>query len=96
MFDFKEFTIKYPIYMNQGIIFMQLHLPTLKFMGNKSFKSLLIWTFVKAIKFIYTHVVFEFFLFYLSQMIVALNITQPLNSDLTAHRPSDSLYHQVK
>lgn len=40
--------------------------------------------------------VFEFFFFYLSQMIVALNITQPLNSDPTAHRPSDSLYHQVK
>lgn len=36
MFDFKEFTIKYPIYMNQCIIFMQLHLPTLKFMGNNS------------------------------------------------------------
>lgn len=37
MFDFKEFTIKYPIYMNQGIIFLQLHLPALKFMGNDSF-----------------------------------------------------------
>lgn len=48
------------------------------------------------IKFIYMHVVSEFFLFYLSQMTVALNITQSLNCDPTAHRPSDSLYHQVK